>query len=300
MLKDQSRTPRFFRRGFARSSMRPIDIIQTPSPNFNDRKTAIQYIVLHYTGMNNADAALRVLSDPQPVRSRYLNDIPQAPKLPDGTTAPQQELTAVMNQVSSHYLVYEDGRVFQLVDEAKRAWHAGGGSWNGQTDLNSASIGIEIANGGDDYGLPDFEEVQIQSVMTLVSEIMQRHGLKPEHVIGHSDLAPARKGDPGEKFPWKRLAEAGLSIWPAPAPEDGDRRILFDTIGQADPGVAAVQTGLGTIGYGIVVTGVYDDATRIVLRAFQRRFRPAQVDGKIDVETLSLIGRVVNILRPVA
>lgn len=276
----------------------PQEIIQSPSPNFDDRKRPIRFIVLHYTGMESADGALRVLSDPLPQRSAYLNEIPANPLMVDGRPADKVSVPAPMSKVSSHYLAYEDGRMFQLVDEAKRAWHAGRGTWDGETDMNSCSIGIEIANGGHDFGLPDFPDVQIQSVMTLVKAIMERHGLDRQHVIGHSDLAPGRKPDPGEKFPWKRLAEAGLSIWPKSGPEDGDERVLFDTLDRMDAGISAVQTGLGTIGYGITVNGTYDTVLKDIIRAFQRRFRQRKADGIIDVETVALIGRVAAILRP--
>lgn len=275
----------------------PLDIIHSPSPNFDERKRPIRFIVLHYTGMESADAALRVLSDPLPQREAYLDSIPQSPLMVDGRPADRVTVPSPMSKVSSHYLAYEDGRMFQLVDESKRAWHAGRGSWDGETEMNSCSIGIEIANGGHDFGLPDFPEVQIQAVMTLVRAIMDRHGLDKHHVIGHSDLAPTRKPDPGEKFPWKRFAEAGLSIWPKPGPEDGDQRVLFDTIGTMDAGISAIQTGLGTIGYGLTVNGTYDPLLKDIIRAFQRRFRQNKADGIIDVETVALIGRVAAIAR---
>jgi N-acetylmuramoyl-L-alanine amidase len=278
----------------------PLEIIQSPSPNFDDRKRPIRFIVLHYTGMQSADGALRVLSDPLPQREAYLAEIPPNPLMVDGRPADKVLVPAPMNKVSSHYLAYEDGRMFQLVDEAKRAWHAGRGSWDSETDMNSCSIGIEIANGGHDYGLPDFPEAQIQSVMTLVKAIMDRHGLDRQHVIGHSDLAPSRKPDPGEKFPWKRLAEAGLSIWPKAGPEDGDQRVVFDTLGTLDARIAAMQSSLSAIGYGLTDNGTYDAALQDIIRAFQRRFRQNKADGIIDVETLALIERVADILRPSA
>lgn len=276
----------------------PLEIIQSPSPNFDDRKRPIRFIVLHYTGMQSADGALRVLSDPLPQRSAYLNEIPPNPLMVDGRPADPVMVPSPMSKVSSHYLVYEDGRMFQLVDEAKRAWHAGRGTWDGETDMNSCSIGIEIANGGHDYGLPDFPEAQIQSVMALVKAIMERHGLDRQHVIGHSDLAPSRKPDPGEKFPWKRFAEAGLSIWPGPGPEDGDQRVVFDTLGTLDARISALQGSLSEIGYGLVENGTYDAALKDIIRAFQRRFRQSKADGIIDIETAALVERVADILRP--
>ncbi|GIU65931.1 N-acetylmuramoyl-L-alanine amidase [Candidatus Phycosocius spiralis] len=272
-------------------TLTPLTILQSPSPNFDERTRPIRLIVLHYTGMQSEQSALRILTDPAPTRSAYQDDLPRTPQN-------TESIPESMSRVSSHYLALQDGTIHQLVDESKRAWHAGKGFWDGETDVNSASIGIEIANGGHDFGLPEFAESQIVAVMQLVKHILQRHGLDKHHVIGHSDVAPARKPDPGEKFPWKRFAEAGLSIWPAPALEDGDQRPLFDEADQMDHGIAAVQTGLDTIGYGIPVNGRLDAHTRAVLTAFQRRFRPNKVDGMIDIETKSLVGRVASILRP--
>jgi N-acetylmuramoyl-L-alanine amidase len=295
MLKNPA-SPRVHRQPKVRQLM-PTEIIQSPSPNFDDRKRPIRFIVLHYTGMQSADGALRVLSDPLPQREAYLNEIPPNPLLVDGRPADTVLVPAPMNKVSSHYLVYEDGRIYQLVDEAKRAWHAGRGTWDGETDMNSCSIGIEIANGGHDFGLPDFAETQIQSVMALVKAIMDRHGLDRQHVIGHSDLAPSRKPDPGEKFPWQRLADAGLSIWPKPGPEDGNQTAVFDTLGALDARLVAMQGSLSEIGYGVTNNGTYDATLKDIIRAFQRRFRQTKADGIIDVETLALIERVADILR---
>jgi N-acetylmuramoyl-L-alanine amidase len=276
----------------------PLDIIQFPSPNFDERKRPIRFIVLHYTGMQSAEGALKVLTDPAPLRTTYANEIPTNPLLPDGTPAPKIITPAPMSRVSSHYLVYEDGRLFQLVDESKRAWHAGRGTWDGESDMNSCSIGIEIANGGHDFGLPDFPEVQIETVMTLVRQLMERHGLDRQHVIGHSDVAPSRKPDPGEKFPWKRFAQAGLAIWPEPGAGDGDETVIFDTLDLTDAGIATIQESLSVIGYGLLVNGTYDLVLKDIIRAFQRRFRQTKADGVIDVETASLIARVAAILRP--
>lgn len=235
-----------------------MTIISAPSPNFNERKLPLSILVLHYTGMESGQAAIDRLRDPKA-------------------------------EVSAHYVVEEDGRVFGLVDENKRAWHAGRGEWAGVTDVNSASIGIEIVNGGHDYGLPYFPDVQIDSVIALCSAIVDRHAIKPVNVIGHSDLAPGRKTDPGEKFPWAKLAQAGLGLWPDP--QAPDRRNLFAS-GDRDRGVAAAQRGLAMIGYGVSVTGVFDDMTVDCVTAFQRRFRPDHIDGQIDVETVSLISAI--------
>ncbi|MCC2112049.1 MAG: N-acetylmuramoyl-L-alanine amidase, partial [Hyphomicrobiales bacterium] len=152
-----------------------------PSPNFGPRRggRAPDMILLHYTGMDDDDEALDWLCDPR-------------------------------SEVSAHYFVGADGTIVQLVDEAQRAWHAGEGSWGGEDDINSLSIGIEIANAGHEFGLPGFPAPQIAAVIALCGAITARHGIRPERVLGHSDVAPGRKADPGEKFPWKDLAAAGI------------------------------------------------------------------------------------------
>ncbi|MGY6627085.1 MAG: N-acetylmuramoyl-L-alanine amidase [Oceanicaulis sp.] len=219
-----------------------FELIRAPSPNFNPRNQPVSMLVLHYTGMESGQAALDRLRDPGA-------------------------------KVSAHYLVEEDGRVFALVDEGDRAWHAGAGAWGACTDVNSASIGIEIVNGGHDFGLPDFPDVQIEAVIALSREILTRHDIAPRNVIGHSDMAPSRKSDPGEKFPWARLAAAGIGLWPdAPAP--------------AAPQADAMWC-LAMIGY-----PVQDHSLDDVVRAFQRRYRPGLIDGRLDGETLGLIGAV--------
>src|SRR5882724_3577295 len=158
-----------------------------PSPNHDARTAPVDILLLHYTGMQS------------------------------GVTACERLCDASAN-VSSHYLVYEDGRVDQLVPEARRAWHAGVSSWKGETDINSRSIGIEIVNPGHEFGYRDFPEAQIEAVKTLCRDIVARHTIPAARVLAHSDVAPARKEDPGEKFPWDRLAAAGIGLWVAPAP----------------------------------------------------------------------------------
>jgi N-acetylmuramoyl-L-alanine amidase len=152
------------------------------SPNHDTRGRSIDMIVLHYTGMRSTDAALQRLCDPAA-------------------------------RVSSHYVLLEDGEICQLVPEAERAWHAGVSSWEGETDINARSIGIEIANPGHDLGYPDFPDAQIAAVIALCRDLMLRRGIAAARVLAHSDVAPARKPDPGEKFPWRRLADAGIGIW---------------------------------------------------------------------------------------
>lgn len=236
------------------------------SPNFDDRKLPISILVLHYTGMENGKVARERLCDPEA-------------------------------KVSAHYLVEEDGEIFQLVDEGNRAWHAGVSSWNGIADINSASIGIEIVNGGHDFGLPSFPDVQIGAVLWLSRQIVERHNISARNVVGHSDIAPGRKIDPGEKFPWHLLATENIGFWPRNI--TADQRLLFES-GDRDRGIAAAQMGLAEWGYGAEVTGVMDEKTIAIIEAFQRRFRSAKVDGKIDVQTLDIIGKISDLKQSIS
>lgn len=233
-------------------------ITEYSSPNFGERKLPISMVVLHYTGMESGPVALDYLCKPE-------------------------------SQVSSHYLIEEDGRIFRLVDEDKRAWHAGVSSWQGITDINSASIGIEIVNGGHNFDLPEFPDVQIQAVLRLCQNLARRYNLLPRAFQGHSDIAPGRKTDPGERFPWGYLAEQGVGLMPEPV--DPDRRVLF-TMGARDRGVSLAQRALAQIGYGVDVTGQFDQKLFDCVEAFQRRYRPDDITGHIDVETLGLISKL--------
>lgn len=227
-----------------------------PSPNHSERQGGRpDMILLHYTGMRDADAALARLCDPQA-------------------------------KVSCHYLVFEDGRTVQLVPEARRAWHAGVSTWKGDTDINSRSIGIEIANPGHDFGYPEFPRAQVDAVVALCRDILARHAIPRERVLAHSDVAPDRKNDPGEKFPWRRLADAGVGLWVEPAPLADGR-----TLGPGANGAAVrdLQAALAEYGYGIRASGSYDEATRIVVAAFQRHFRPARIDGLADPSTVATL-----------
>jgi N-acetylmuramoyl-L-alanine amidase len=237
-----------------------MNIIQAASPNHDARKTPINMLVLHYTGMETGRAAL-------------------------------DRMRSAEAKVSAHYMVEEDGRIFQLVDEASRAWHAGVSSWNGETDLNSASIGIEIVNGGHDFGLPEFPDVQIETVLTLSQAILSRHNIPQFNIVGHSDIAPARKQDPGEKFPWQKLSTAGIGYWPGDI--GADQRALFE-LGSSDRGVAILQRGLAFIGYGIEVNGKFDVPTQQVIIALHRRYRPSKVDGIVDVQTMEIVTKLAD------
>lgn len=225
----------------------------SPSPNHDRRKDQVSMLVLHYTGMRDAVSALHRLCDPNPPR------------------------------VSAHYVVMEDGEIVQCVAEARRAWHAGLGSWEGREDVNSRSIGIEIVNPGHEFGYRAFPQEQVAAVTALAADIVGRHGIAPTRVIAHSDMAPARKQDPGELFPWDRLAQAGVGLWVPPAPLSAGPRY---GPGEEGPPIQAVQALLGMLGYGLAVTGVYDAATEAAVTAFQRHWRPSQVDGIADASTL--------------
>jgi N-acetylmuramoyl-L-alanine amidase len=231
-----------------------------PSPNFDERTGLARpdMIILHYTGMQFAADAIQRLCDP---RAR----------------------------VSSHYFVVENGSVIQLVPEAKRAWHAGVSSWGGDTDINSRSIGIEICNPGHEFGYPDFPTRQIAAVITLCRSILTRNIVRPENIVAHSDVAPSRKQDPGEKFPWKRLAQSGVGLW-AEAPEDPHDELKPNDSGER---VTALQRSLAAYGYGLEASGRYDVATREVVIAFQRHFRPKRVDGIADGQTRETLRRLL-------
>jgi N-acetylmuramoyl-L-alanine amidase len=252
-----------------------IQVVDRPSPNFDARTRPIDLVVLHYTGMQSAEIAIERLIDPQPVAGKYPGPWQSADIASD----------APLSRVSTHYVVDEAGVVYRLVAEENRAWHAGVSSWEGEGDVNQRAIGIEIVNGGHDFQLPDFTAPQIDAVIALLKDILERWpSLTPARVVGHSDIAPERKLDPGEKFPWKRLADAGVSIWPqaSGAPLSGD-----DIVGH-------VQQQLALIGYGVKSTGAMDAMTKAALTAFQRRFRPAQIDGAADEETRALLAAVVR------
>ncbi len=237
-----------------------------PSPNHGERLKPLDALVLHYTGMPTGEAALDLLC-------------------------------SLAAQVSCHYLVWEDGRVWQLVPEARRAWHAGKSFWAGETDMNSRSIGVEIVNPGHDGGLPPFPDAQIDAVIALCRDICGRRNIKPERVLAHSDIAPARKTDPGEVFPWRRLHKAGVGQWIAPSP------IVPGPVyepGSMGPPVAGLQIMLASYGYGLETSGVYDEATRAVVAAFQRHFRPEWVDGVADVSTVETLRGLLASLKPTA
>ncbi len=236
-----------------------IETIPAPSPNFNARTALPNMVVLHYTGMQTGQAALDRLRDPEA-------------------------------QVSAHYLVEEDGRIFALIAEERRAWHAGVSFWKGETDINGLSIGIEIVNPGHEWGYRAFPDVQIAAVMELLTEIRGRWDIPDSRIIGHSDVAPARKEDPGELFPWARLAKAGHGLWVDPPAAPGAPL----AVGDEGTGVFALQAGLTRLGYDSAPSGKFEDDTATIVTAFQRHWRPERVDGIADGETRA---RLVHLLR---
>ena len=212
-----------------------MDIIDTPSPNYDERSLPVSMIVLHYTGMSDAASAIARLASPEA-------------------------------KVSAHYLIAEDGQVVCMVSEEKRAWHAGKSYWRGITDVNSASVGIEIVNPGHEFGYRPFPDEQIATLIPLVSAIKDRHGIGRGNVVGHSDIAPARKDDPGELFPWEALARRRLAL-PSPV------RDLMDPFWTD----AGFLLALERFGYDVT------EQKKAVI-AFQRRFRPDRIDGIVDGE----------------
>jgi N-acetylmuramoyl-L-alanine amidase len=213
---------------------------------------------MHYTGMQSCEAAVTRLTDPA-------------------------------SRVSSHYTVDEDGTIYRHVSEEMRAWHAGVSHWCGDTDINSRSVGIEIVNPGHEFGYRAFPDVQIAAVLALGQAIVARHAIPARNVIGHSDIAPGRKTDPGELFPWKQLAHLGLGLW-VEAKAGGEASLMRPDTGER---VSELQTLLVRYGYGLEITSVYDEPTEMVVSAFQRHFRPSCFDGVADAETLAIL-RALN------
>lgn len=226
-----------------------MEFIDRPSPNFDKRTRGIDMLLLHYTGMPTGEEAMAKLCDPAA-------------------------------KVSAHYTVEVDGRIFAHVAEEMRAWHAGVSCWKREPDVNSRSIGIEIVNPGHEFGYVPFPEEQIKAVIELSKEILDRHKIPASHVLGHSDVAPDRKQDPGELFPWKRLANEGVGNW---------AEILVDTFEYEPIGpdashgaVAKLQRLLARVGYCIPVDGGFDDDTGSVVTAFQRHYCQDEIGTPVE------------------
>lgn len=235
------------------------------SPNCEPRLGCTQptILLLHYTGVPSTAVAIDWLARPE-------------------------------SKVSCHYVIDEAGRITQMVRESMRAWHAGLSRWAGETDINSASIGIEIQNPGHDGGYPEFPDAQMEAVIALSRDIVVRHGIRPERVLAHSDVAPIRKKDPGEKFDWARLARAGIGHWVEPEPVSrSDRGIGMGFGGTL---VAEAQEMFARYGYDLEATGDFEEKTAFVVTAFQRHFRPARVDGRLDQSTITTLERLLAAL----
>jgi len=239
-------------------------ITEAPSPNFDQRRAPPDMILLHYTGMETAEAAVTRLRDPEA-------------------------------KVSAHYVVDEDGAILRLVDEARRAWHAGKSWWRDETDINAVSIGIEIVNPGHEFGYRLFPDAQVEAVIALIDDIRTRWSVEDARILGHSDVAPTRKQDPGELFPWKRLAEHRQGLWFEPAAERIAALGPPLTVGDEGLGVHVLQAGLHRLGYEPLPDGKYTDVTRITVEAFQRHWRPARVDGIADGETRATLMGVLQL-----
>ena len=231
--------------------MTPPPIVDTPSPNHDARPPGepVDMMVLHYTGMKTSAEALSWLCNPA-------------------------------SRVSAHYLIDEAGGVYRLVDEARRAWHAGVAGWRGHRDINARSIGIELANPGHDFGYANFPSVQIDALINLARDILNRHPLPARNVVGHSDVAPARKIDPGERFPWETLAIAGIGLW---SNDDNIAPIAQEEVAET----------LARIGYALDLADLDQ-----VLIAFQSHFRAGRVDGIADPATRDRLAAIMAMLAP--
>lgn len=238
--------------------MNSLPLIERPSPN-NDARSpgrVVDMLVLHYTGMEDAQSALDRLCDPEAA-------------------------------VSAHYLIDEEGGIHRLVPEARRAWHAGAAAWLNETEINDLSVGVELVNPGHAFGYRPFTEHQMIALEELARDILDRHDIPPRRVLGHSDVAPSRKRDPGELLDWRRLARAGIGLWPEVSEPPGRGASMRS--GDDGVMVAAAQAAFAAFGYGLQPNGVYDRDTIDVVTAFQRHFRPRKIDGRLDVETAAIL-----------
>lgn len=242
-----------------------MQIISHPSPNHDSRGGApVEKLVLHYTGMKTGEEALARLCESE-------------------------------SKVSAHYVVEEDGRIFKLVEESERAWHAGISYWRGCQDMNARSVGIEIVNPGHEFGYREFPEPQIRAVIALCGDILTRHPkIKDRSVVGHSDIAFRRKQDPGELFPWERLAHEGIGLWHGnPPPKAIPRPLQLGDVGES---VRQMEEMLIFYGYGLTVDAVFSEMTEQCVIAFQRHFRPSKVDGVWDGECQSRLEALIKLL----
>ena len=242
-----------------------LDVIDRPSPNWNTRAggQTPDMVILHYTGMVSGEAALARLCDPAA-------------------------------QVSCHYVIDRAGVIFRLVADELRAWHAGVSSWHGRTDINSSSLGIELVNPGHAHGYVDFTAPQMQALLSCLGGLCTRYRIASENVLAHSDIAPDRKSDPGERFDWQRLSRAGFGLWVPPAPLQPGETLGTGHTGQD---VMRLQGLLSGLGFSLDASGVFDAKTERTVRAFQRHWRPLLIDGRADLSTLDTLSRLSAVMR---
>ncbi len=232
-----------------------MKFIERPSPNFDSRGDIMPSIlVLHYTGMQTGAAAIDWLANPA-------------------------------SKVSAHYVVEEDGRIFHMVDENSRAWHAGVSAWRGKTALNAHSIGIEIVNPGHEWGYRPFPKIQMLAAKNLCRDILTRHKIEPRDIIAHSDIAPLRKSDPGELFDWTYLAQHNVGLMP-PAPHE-----------IPTPSIRTFQEQLNAFGYDLPITGEYDVLTAATITAFQRHYYQTDISGGADGLSFSVLTQLLSIIK---
>lgn len=245
-----------------------LDLAFTDCPSANQEPrppgVPLDMLILHYTGMRNSSSALLRMCDPHTV-------------------------------VSAHYMIDEDGRLLRLVREDRRAYHAGVSYWRGGRDINSRSIGIELVNPGHEFGYRPFPRAQMDVLTLLARDIMTRYGIAPARVLGHSDVAPTRKSDPGELFDWRGLARAGVGLWPKGADDEPPPGPVVIPPDKPCAAARALQDKLSAYGYETPRTDVIDDATRVVITAFQRHFRPGRLDGLVDAETLARLDQLLEL-----
>ena len=239
-----------------------LTIREHPSPNHDERPGEVDVLILHYTGMKSAQEAIDRLCDPEA-------------------------------KVSSHYVVDEDGAVLRLVPEERRAWHAGVSYWRGHSALNGRSIGIEIVNPGHEWGYREFPALQMAAVCDLCLSVLARHRIPARNVVAHSDVAPDRKEDPGEKFGWEDLARNGVGLWPTGVPDLGTGGAIRDAAG-----LRPVRSALAQVGYQVAPEGALDPGLATVLRAFQRHWRQEAVTGQADVGTVARLKAVFGAVGP--
>jgi N-acetylmuramoyl-L-alanine amidase len=238
------------------------NVIERASPNHDERPApgAVDLLVMHYTDMPDAEAALARLCDPAAA-------------------------------VSAHYVIDEDGTTYRLVPEARRAWHAGRSRWRGRDGVNAFSVGIELVNPGHSHGYRPFPQAQMAALRDLARDVVDRHGISLRNVVGHSDVAPGRKIDPGHLFDWCYLARAGVGLWPSSAAQDAGAAAPLCR-GQQGATVRAMQDALADYGYDLIVDGAFGSVTEAVVAAFQRHFHPSAISGAADGETLARLERL--------